>query len=64
MVVYFKYSDNCVKLFLLEFSYKCRFFKILRIGWFLNFYFKWIWKIKRVLEYLVFKYGLGKFNYM
>lgn len=46
MVVYFKYSDNCVKLFLLGFSYKCRFFKILRIGWFLNFYFKWIWKIK------------------
>lgn len=64
MVEYFKYSDNRVKLFLLGFSYKCRFFKTLRIGWLPNFHFKWIWKIKRVLEHLVFKYGPGKLNYM
>lgn len=64
MVEYFKYSDNRVKLFLLEFGYKCRFLKTLRIGWLPNFHFKWIWKIKRVLEHLVFKYGPGKLNYM
>lgn len=64
MVEYFNNSDNCIKLFLLEFNYRCRFFKTSWIGRLPNFHFKRIWKIKRVLEHLVFKYGPSKLDYI